>query len=212
MKNTNLKIVKLLIAINLLLIFALGTSGQTASFPNEVEGYKFYGAGKLRNIKILFSNEADVIKIFSKKYGKYNDYDDNWTVAFDFLRQGEYISEGTGRTEKRFYLPKKYVGKLSEIHFLPKKHISFEEIKFSKSFREGMAGQSGDELHPEDAVSLKTFADDSGLEYVVCATASVSGKYRKGDVFSIDYTIDRNEIFGLNAYYEKRNKKQKSNN
>lgn len=203
--------IKLLAAINLLLIFALGVSGQTDSFPNEVEGYKFYGTGKIGNMKFLVSNQADAIGIFSKKYGKSNDYDDNWTVAFVFLRKGEYISKGTGRTEKRFYLPKKYIGKLSEIHFLPRKHISFENIRFSKSFREGMASQTGDELRPEDAVSMKTFTDNSGLRYVVCSTTYVSGRYRRGDVFTIDYAIDRDEIFGLNAYYEKRNRKQKLN-
>ena len=206
-----MRTVKMLIAINLLLIFAFAASGQTDSFPNEVEGYKFYGTGKLESLKILVSKEKDVIKLFGENCHKGCDYDENWTVAFVFLRKGEYISEGTGRTEKRFYLPKKYIGKLSEIHFLPRKHISFENIRFSKSFREEMASQTGDELRPEDAVSMKTFTDNSGLRYVVCSTTSVSGRYRRGDVFTIDYAIDRDEIFGLNAYYEKRNRKQKLN-
>jgi len=74
-----------------------------------------------------------------------------------------------------------------------------------------MVSQTGDELRPEDAVSMKTFTDNSGLRYVVCSTTSASGRYRRGDVFTIDYAIDRDEIFGFNAYYEKRNRKQKLN-
>ena len=59
-----MRTVKMLIAINLLLIFAFAASGQTDSFPNEVEGYKFYGTGKLESLKILVSKEKDVIKLF----------------------------------------------------------------------------------------------------------------------------------------------------
>jgi len=195
----------------LFLFSALSIAGQNAIFPNQIKGYQFYGKGKLGNMKMLISNKADAVRSFSKKYGKLNDYDDNWTVSFVFFREGEYISEGTGRTERRFYLPKNYIGKLGEIHFLPKKHISFETIQFSNLFERGFANQTGDELHPDYAVSMNTFALSFGitrLNYVVCSSTSISGRYRKGDVFSIDYEMDRDEIFGINKYYEQKNKKK----
>lgn len=201
-----MKAIKLLIISNLILIFALDILGQNISFPNEIKGYQFYGKGRLENIKILISNEKDAIKIFGKNCESGCDYDENWKVSFRFIRKGKYISEGTGGHERRFYVPKKYIGKLSEIHFLPKKHISFEKIKFSNLFRQGFANQTGDELHPEDAGSMNTFSDNFGLKYVVCSTTSVSGRYQKGDVYSIDYETDREEIFGLGKYYAKKNK------
>ena len=162
-------------------------------------------------MKMLISNQADAIAIFNKKYGTFNNYDDNWTVAFRFFREGEYISEWTGRGARKFYLPKKYIGKLSEIHFFPKKHVSFEKIQFSNLFEGSFANQTGDESHPDDAVLINTFAVGFGLtrlEYVICSAASVSGRYQKGDVFSIDYETDRDEIFGIHRYYELKNKKK----
>jgi hypothetical protein len=205
-----MRVLKLITAANLLLIFAICITGQTNPFPNEIKGYELYAKGKLEKIKILVSSEKDTIKIFGKNCESGCDYDDNWKVAFRFLRKGEYISEGTGKEERRFYLPKKYIGKLSEIHFLPKKHISFEGIQFSNLFRKSFAYQTGAELHPEDAGSMNTFTDNFGLKYVVCSTTSVSGRYQKDDVFSIDYETDREEIFGEKRYDEKLNRKSKN--
>jgi hypothetical protein len=203
-----MKAIKLPITINLLLILALGISGQTNPYPYEIKGYELYGKGKLVNINMLISNEKDALKIFGKNCESGCDYDEKWTISFRFLNKREYISEGSG--EKRFYVPKKYIGKLSEIHFLPKKHISFEGIIFPNLFQKGVAYQTGDELHPEDAGSMFTYSADFGpsyLKYVVCSTTSVSGRYQKSDVFSIDYSIDREEIFGLGEYYTKKNKR-----
>lgn len=206
-----MKILELLIVFSLFLFSALSVPGQNASFPNEIKGYELYGNGRLENIKILVSNQTDVIKTFGKKYGKVNDYDDNWTVSFTFFRQGEYISEGTGRSERKFYLPKKYIGKLSEIHFLPKKHISFEKIQFSNLFEQSFGNQTGDASHPDDESSMNTFVVSfnlTRLKYVICSSTSVSGRYQNGDVFSIDYETDRDEIFGIHEYYELKNKKK----
>lgn len=190
-------------------MFALSVSGQNISFPDELKSYKFYGTGKLANIKILAADETDIIKSFGKNCEKGCDYDENWTISFNFFQKGEYISEEADGRERRFYVPKKYIGKLSEIHFLPRKHISSEGIVFSNLFRQGFASQTGAESHPEDAGSMNTFvagSDTAHLQYVVCSTTSVSGRYRKDDVFSIDYETDREEIFGLGKYYLNQNK------
>lgn len=204
-----MKAIKLIIISNFLLISALSISGQNVSFPNEINGYKLYGKGRLENIRILVSSEKDAIKIFGKNCEKGCDFDENWTTSFRFLRKGEYISENLGKRERRFYLPAKYIGRLSEIHFIPKKHISFEKIQFSTLFQTGFSYQTGDEFHPDDAVSMFTFTSSFGLtylKYAVCSTTSASGRYQKGDIYSIHYLTDREEIFGLGKYYAKKNK------
>jgi len=64
----------------------------------------------------------------------------------------------------------------------------------------------------KEPISAIKFSDQTGLEYDISQKDNLALKYQKGDVISIEYGITetrREEIFGLNGNYEKKNKRFK---
>ena len=203
-----MKTIKPLILLNFLLILTNSIWGQTNLFPNELKGFELYQKGKLEKINLLVSNEKDIKKVFGKSCDSGCDYDEDWTVSFSFLSKDDHISEMDDRgNDRKFFPPRKYVGKLSIIRFRPKKHISIDNLSFSKVFNRIFGYESGN-LTRKDAVSAITFSDRNGLKYNIYQREMPGEKYQKGDVISIEYAITetkREEIFGITRYYENKN-------
>lgn len=202
-----MKIIYGLVILNILLIFTVCVSGQKETFPNELKGFELYQKGKLKEIKLLVSNEKDIKKVFGTNCHSGCDYNEDWTVSFSLIRKGDHISETDEKgKEQKFYPERKYVGTLTSIRFHPNRSISIENTAFSSSFRQ-IVGNSGIP-NQKDAIPAVIFMDMNGLQYNLSLLENSGAKHEKGNVISIEYAMTedkREEIFGITRYYEKKN-------
>ncbi|HMS41797.1 MAG TPA: hypothetical protein PKE69_16315, partial [Pyrinomonadaceae bacterium] len=61
------------------------TAGKLNTYPNELEGYKFFDKGKLKGLKLTVSTKEDVIKIFGSDCESGCDYDEIWKIDFSYF-------------------------------------------------------------------------------------------------------------------------------
>lgn len=126
---------KIFAVFTLLLVFVIvqNTQAQSNPYPNELNGYEFFGKGKLKGLILGFSKIEDVEKIFGKDCGIKCDYDENWTVNFTYLGNVTKFSCGIA-----YVLDPIYLGKLYSIKLRPKTNFSHKEIIFSSEFKQAI--------------------------------------------------------------------------
>ena len=168
-------------------------NAQVRQFPNELKGYEFFGKGKLKTIVFGVSNKKDVEKLFGSSCEKGCDYDDRFTIKFDYLdcddcKTTEYIRD-------RAMCPLLgFMGTIEKITLQPKSTIRFDAVP-TTLFKEHSGGSI---LFKDgsDGVSYESFGDEFGLKYSIKRdTSSLSlstpgPELMNGPLYSIEYGIN----------------------
>lgn len=185
---------KIFIAFTFLLAFAFQVSAQGNPFPNELKGYKFYLNGKLKMLKLGFSTQEDVKRIFGENCEQSCNYNSNWEVDFTYFKTDSCFTSQTGNEPKQTFCPdKKYIGKLSSIELRPRKTISFAKISFTNFGIYGGGGSIAEDGRGNGThTAHNSFGDGYGLTYtifdrIVSSTETNPTVMKKGDLLSIEY-------------------------
>lgn len=185
----------------LTLVFASASQAQTNSYPNELKGYEFFGKGKLKNLKIGVSTKEDVRKVLGKTCETVCDYDENWTIVFDFFDNNWIKTDTEPNGVKTVqYLDQKFLGKLRKIELRPKKRVSFRNIAFPKVFSK--LSRSEITKNPQQTISkmvtYELFQDSNGLTYELFGAKDIDrtktkekSSYNKDDLYLVIYNISK---------------------
>src|SRR5688572_18950567 len=76
---------KPILTMFLVLGFAMGVDSHAQSFPNELDGYRFFGEGKLKHLTFGSTKKADIVKLFGSSCERECEYDERLLVTFDYL-------------------------------------------------------------------------------------------------------------------------------
>lgn len=194
-----MKFTKLPIIFIFLMAFAVSVSAQENRYPNELAGYNFFGSGKFKELKPTIYSREDVGKIFGNDCIEKCDYDDDWSIRFEYF---EHIWEKTDHNEKDEilkYLPdSKYLGKLRLIEVYPKKQISFRDVVFPNSFKDLLIASCITTRDPRKLISTAKYAfkDSYGLTYETKIGSDYDNEenskippFSQGDLISIRYEL-----------------------
>lgn len=191
-----MKSAKFFITFTFLLAFTICVSAQSSQYPNEIEGFKFFSDGKLKNLKLLFSEKNDIRAIFGDRCDNGCDYNEDWSIGFFYVNKDWFQKFIEGASE-RIYKPKpEFVGKLSQINFTPKK-----TILLSESF------VTSKELHCHARTAFKVSryqirvcSDNERVIYKISDETTEDNKILKGQILSITYLSsgkDNDDIYRL---------------
>lgn len=185
----------------LILIFASFVFAQEKQFPNELEGFKFFGSGRLKNLKIGRSNGKDVEQIFGKKCLAEDkcEYDEKFLVTVDYLDLSDCMT--TLKIRDRMMCPlEKYIGGIESITLTPRNTIRIESIStdiFGKRTGGGIFPKGGGE-----SIYYESFADEFGLKYSFRKNDGTTHfpmpKTVGGELYSVNYALSEEletEIF-----------------
>jgi hypothetical protein len=183
-------------------IFVQNFQAQNNQYPNELNGYQFFGKGKLAGLKPGVSTKEDVKKIFGKNCEKICDYDTNWTVNFSFY-ENNWTKEDTDEkgVKSVYYLEPKYLGKLRKIEITPKKQQSFASVSFPNTFQKLSRSQiTRNRSGKGRMITYEIYQDAYGLIYELYSRTDydeIKTKndrlYNKGDLFSIQYNTSKEQ-------------------
>ena len=171
--------------------------------PNELQGYKFFTEGKLKNIRIGLSTREDMKRIFGATCEGRCDYDENWQVFVNYFGDGgpTTISKSSGEFE---LIPKPgFIGTLRIVKLIPKRRISFSRVSFPRRFAKSLTYAIGDAWGVngfEGAVhsTSDVYGDGYGLSYSVYRKETFNNlrnqqksreDVRTGDLLEIEYSI-----------------------
>lgn len=176
---------KSIILIVFLALLAVSIFGQAPSehsknterYPNELKGFELMKNSKLKNLIPGVSTRMDAeeaAKFFMDECKKPYHEDVgacqlgiDWDASFTFSEDNKL---------------------LDGIYFYPRKRIPFSRVKFSKKFMKGGMGI----VHLINAQKFITYSDKFGLIYVIVAEKG-DLKYKKGDLFFIEYRSSQSE-------------------
>jgi hypothetical protein len=187
----------------LTLIFVPNAQAQNNPYPNELQGYEFFGKGRLKGLRPGVSAKEDVKRIFGENCESLCDYDADWTVQFSFF-ENNWIKEDTDPEGKKnvYNLDPKFIGKLRKIEMRPKKQISFGKVSFPISFQKFLRSEITKEpqTNKSKMVTYELFQDSGGLTYELFSGVdydNIKAKnerlYNKKDLFSILYNISKEQ-------------------
>lgn len=182
-------------------VFVPTSQGQSNVFPNEIQGFEFFGRGRLSGLQLGVSTQEDVKKIFGERCGFFCDYDADWTINFSYYENGLTREEYNLSGEKAlYYLDPKYIGTLREIKIRPKNQITFAHVSFPNTFKKSLKRYHSSETRSKRGriITHEVFQDSFGLTYELFTVAEydeiISGKLNnKGDLHSIQYTVSREQ-------------------
>jgi hypothetical protein len=196
---------KILIVFTFLLslVFVETSQAQNNPYPNELKGYEFARNGKLKGLTPGVSTKADVKKIFGKNCENQCDYDTDWTVNFSYY-ENNWIKDNTNEKGEKsvYYLDFKYLGNLRKIEIRPKRQVSFGKVSFPKTFQKLSRSLITDDTRTgkNRMITYELFQDSLGLTYELFGTTdydNIKAKseklYKKGDLFSIQYSISKEQ-------------------
>ena len=196
---------KILIVFTFLLslVFVETSQAQNNPYPNELKGYEFARNGKLKGLTSGVSTKADVKKIFGKNCENQCDYDTDWTVNFSYY-ENNWIKDNTNEKGEKsvYYLDFKYLGNLRKIEIRPKRQVSFGKVSFPKTFQKLSRSLITDDTRTgkNRMITYELFQDSLGLTYELFGTTdydNIKAKseklYKKGDLFSIQYSISKEQ-------------------
>ncbi len=181
----------------LIFIFSVFASAQNSGYPNELEGYQFYGSGKLKSLQLLASSNDDVKRVFGGTCEKQCDYDSDWFINFEYF-EDIWIKESTDTSGKKltFLLDSRYLGKLRVIELKPKCRMSFLSFSFPETFNRAIVTSTTHARNNRGRTSTSdAFQDSNGLTYEIQNQTSrddIPSKNRKvlkGDLILVRYNI-----------------------
>ena len=193
-----MKSAKIFIAITFLLAFAVCVSAQSVQFLNELKGYKFFGNGKLKELRLTVSSKNDVKNIFGASCEKKCNYDADWLISFEYYEDIWIMESRNEKNEKQTYLlDSKYLDKLRSIEIRPNKQISFVNIVFPKTFQKNFTTSTTDTRSGKSKMTVnEAFEDLDGLSYEIYGVTNYDDiknekekSYNKGDLGLIRYDI-----------------------
>ncbi len=168
-------------------------NAQVGEFPNELNGYEFFGKGKLKTIVFGVSKKEDVEKLFGSSCEEDCYYDERFTIKFDYLDCDDCMT--TEYIRDRAMCPTaEFMGTIEKITLQPKSLIRFELVPttlFKKHTGGSIAFKDGSE-----GVSFESFGDEFGLKYSIKqGTSSLTlstprPKKMNGPLYSIEYGIN----------------------
>jgi hypothetical protein len=166
-------------------------------FPNELEGLKFYGKGKLSSITFGVSGIDDVRGILgaplqSRSGTDVFDYDADWLIVFGYFYAGfsttsTYTSENGVGVTKKYVLNPEYIGKINYIILRPKKSFPFSRTSNSddslKEYR-----QKNDKFYryaDRDGLTYKVYDGDAGR--LIYGLGKTDVTISRADLMEIEY-------------------------
>jgi hypothetical protein len=162
-----MKQAKIFIAFTFLLAFAVCVSAQRVQFPNELEGYEFYGKGKLKDLKPGVSTIEDVKRVFAKHCIFDCDYNRNWTISFNYFSNVTRI-KNVNEKKIEYVSDRSFSETLYSITLQPKSNISFQAALLLPIFKfRGKGSYSYNKNKVEETLSFDVYSDEYGLEYSV---------------------------------------------
>lgn len=184
-------------ALLFLILGAFGCSvivnAQVRQFQNELDGYEFFGKGKLKTIVFGVSKKEDVVKLFGNSCEKDCDYDERFTIKFDYLDCDDCMT--TEYIRDRAMCPKaEFMGTIEKITIQPKSPIRFESVP-TTLFKKRTGGLIMSK-NSSEGVSYESFGDEFGLKYSIkqgtsSLTLSTPGpEMMNGPLYSIEYGIN----------------------
>lgn len=173
----------LILAISLMSFSTL--LGQQYSYPNEVRGFELFKNGKWKTLIPFVSTKKDVKKIFGQDCQGGCDYDENWRVKTQFIKQVSIaLEKGTIPC-----VSEEFIGKYQRISFYPKKRVKKNQLHFGKGF----VGCYGAITFDSSVPDSEYYNDEYGLVFEFYVEAKKSENIRKGDLVAIHYGASFND-------------------
>lgn len=197
-----MKLTNLLVVSGLLLIFWVCADAQTNGYAHELPGYEFYGKGNLKGIRLLDSTSTDVIRVFGGSCLKQCDYDERWSVKFEYFSDIWVTERHSNKGEKQiYYLDSKYLGTIRVIEIRPKKNVSFLDLSFPGVFEKLIVTSTTDGRSGKSRMTVNdAFHDPDGLTYEIYNRTNYDDiknrderSYEKGDLVLIRYNISEDK-------------------
>lgn len=182
-----MKLTKLTIIFILLLACAISNLAQENPYPNELEGFEFFGKGKVKGLKLGSSTKTDVSNIFGRTCEDECKYNDSWTIVVS------YFSADTGLRidgkDEIFFPKEEFYNKIWSIVLTPTKNISFSDLKFPKyfSFEIGQSEGCSSTGECEKGPKLNLYTNLEQVTYAICRKSEKDCK--KNKLHSISYNI-----------------------
>jgi hypothetical protein len=187
-----------IVPVFLFLTFGFGyASAQPSAYPNEVRGFEFFGKGRLKGLTLGSSSKDDLKRIFGQACETDCDYDDLWTVRFEYIKADECITIPRDAEELALCPAGEFIGKLSSVQLEPKQALSFIGVSQSKFTKHGGGGSaSASNGGPTSSMSFSSFGDEFGLTYRMFSDAKPPMKKADvelvpGDLLNINYQLSQ---------------------
>jgi hypothetical protein len=117
---------RVFIAFGLLLAcVAIGTA-QSKQYPNELEGYEFFGKGKLNELKLGSSKKADVEKTFGHSCEETCDYNDEFSMVVHYVSELNHCLRTKNYPDRKMCPRTDIVGTIFGISLSPKRYRGFQ--------------------------------------------------------------------------------------
>jgi hypothetical protein len=166
---------------------------QQGQFPNELVGYEFFEKGKLVPVIFGQTKRSDIVAIFGNDCADSCEYDERFTIKFDYLSCDDCMT--TEQIRDRAMCPlKEYLDTIEKITFTPKVSIWFDRVPTSRFpkrtggsiwFKDGSGG-----------VSYESFGDEFGLKYSIKQSSTSkltltfpAPAFMEGELYSIEYEL-----------------------
>jgi hypothetical protein len=199
-----MQLIKPFFAGTLVFVFSIYVFAQNTEYPNELEGYQFFGSGKLKSLQLLVSSKEDAKRSFGGTCEKQCDYDTDWSIRFEYFDDIWIKESSNDKGDKlRYLLDSKYLGKLRTIEIKPKNRVSFLNISFPDSFKRVIVTSTTDARGGRSRMTVNdAFQDANGLTYEIYSRTNYDDikqtRYTiKGDLFLIRYNITMEMEKGL---------------
>lgn len=194
-----MRLLKTLAVSSFLLIFCTYIFAQKDVYPNELEGFRFFGNGKLEHLKLLVSSKDEVMRIFGSSCENPCDFDENWTIKFEYFDDVWIKESSNNNGEKRTYLlDSKFVGKTRSMILKPKNRVSFVNKVFPAAFERVIITSTTDAKDGRNRATVNdAFQDANGLTYELFSRTNYDDiknkdfSYEKGDLVLIRYNITK---------------------
>jgi hypothetical protein len=144
-------------------------------YPNELEGFRFFGEGKLNALRHGISTSDDVEKIFGPPlevnwHSKTYKYDSNWLVQVSFFfrlpAETELNTLQKARKGVKLYVPlPEYIGKIESIKMYPKSSAAFPQTVSLEKFV-AVSKYDGQDSKTK-SLELRAYYDGEALVYWV---------------------------------------------
>ncbi|MGQ0542916.1 MAG: hypothetical protein ACT4O9_13840 [Blastocatellia bacterium] len=179
----------------MVLVLVVCTHAQTSQFPNELTGYQLFGNGKLKTVGFETTKNQDIEKLFGDDCEKGCDFDERFSIKFDYLDLGDCMT--TQKVRDRVQCPlDRYIGTIESISLIPKKEIIFHPVStnpFTNRSSGGIFAKDG-----SSQVFYESFGDEFGLKYSFRRESSKTTfpgpEYMEGMLYSIEYVLSDQRI------------------
>ncbi len=164
------------------------------SFPSELEGFKFYGRGKLEGMKLGVTKSQDWDKVFGTGKEEDLNLNEDWTTSgFISVSEEAFKSVTINGIERKYQVFPSFTRTLWQINLSPRKRISFRNFHFPSVF------QVSGGFSSHNPCSFTVYSDEDGLSYSIVNANPENKSCRGGDLSTISYSIPAR--FDATVYY-----------